>query len=99
MLLFSAAIIWICMVKSDLPTRLAISLALGLVAIILLVVPRVLGPMSSPFDDSLWIRNKEAVIAIFRTFFELIYYRPPKSNKWRPRGLLLSQRTNNNLGV
>ena len=94
MLLFSAAIIWICLVKSDFPTRLIILLVLGLMAITLYVVLHISWDSIAPPDDNLWVRNKEAVVAVRKASLDLINNGIPKSNKWRPRGLLLSQRAN-----
>ena len=86
--------IWLCIAKSDLPTRLITTPVLGMTATALLVAIVVSQNSAAPLEDSLWVRNKEAVVAVRKMSLDLIHSGIPKGNKWRPRGLLLSQRAN-----
>ncbi|GJE94016.1 hypothetical protein PsYK624_101840 [Phanerochaete sordida] len=61
MLVFCAAIVWTCLAKSNLATRLIVAAVLAVIAFSLVVVLQVSWVSIAPTEDNVWRRNVEFV--------------------------------------
>ena len=70
--LFCAAIIWICLAKSDATTRYTMVSVLALLGLTLAVVLKVSWTSIAPLEDNLWTRHVEIAQLMRKASRELI---------------------------
>ncbi|EKM53067.1 uncharacterized protein PHACADRAFT_210792 [Phanerochaete carnosa HHB-10118-sp] len=75
MLLFCAAVVWICLVHSDFATQFTMIFVLGLMAATLCIVLQVSWTSIAPLEDNLWTRHKEAATKVRQASKEFVQRR------------------------